>query len=120
MKVSKRSRDIQVKFRVTERELALIAQGMEKVGTTNREAYLRKMATNGMIVVIEIGLLRKVLSELGRADNNLNQYARRANETGRIYQEDIDDLMQLYRGIRTDMQTVVQQLEGLPLLDTIQ
>lgn len=118
--MTKRSREIQVKFRVTEQELSLIEQGMEKVGTRNREAYLRKMATNGQIVVIEISLLKKIFSELGRADNNLNQYARRANESGSIYKEDIDELAQQFRGIRSDMQTVVQQLEALPLLDAIQ
>ena len=118
--MAQRNRNVQIKFRVTDQELEQIEEKMRLIGTRNREAYLRKMAINGQIVVIEIGLLKKIFSELGRVDNNLNQYARRANETGSIYKNDIDELAQHVRGIRSDMQTVVKQLEALPLLDSIQ
>ena len=33
-----------------------------------------------------------MVSLLRRCSNNLNQYAKRANETGSIYKEDIQDL----------------------------
>lgn len=47
MSAPKRKRDVQVNFRVTSEELALIEQKMSQVGTKNREAYLRKMALDG-------------------------------------------------------------------------
>ena len=36
--------------------------------------------------------MRQLISMLQRCTNNLNQYAKRANETGSIYVVDIEDL----------------------------
>ena len=42
MTTPKRKRDVQLNFRVSPEELALIEQKMAQLGTKNREAYLRK------------------------------------------------------------------------------
>ena len=44
----KRKREVQLNFRVSPEELALIEQKMVQLGTKNREAYLRKMALTAM------------------------------------------------------------------------
>ncbi|EAF3252798.1 plasmid mobilization relaxosome protein MobC, partial [Listeria monocytogenes] len=46
-----RNRNIDLKFRVTEEEKAFIEMKMKEAGITNREAYLRKMAIDGAIIV---------------------------------------------------------------------
>ena len=51
MSAPKRKRDVQVNFRVSPEELALIEQKMAQLGTKNREAYLRKMALDGYVAV---------------------------------------------------------------------
>ena len=48
-----RKRTVQIKFRVTEEERALIEQKMKLVPTRNMEAYLRKMAIDGYIIQID-------------------------------------------------------------------
>ena len=45
MSAPKRKREVQLNFRVSPEELALIEQKMVQLGTKNREAYLRKMAS---------------------------------------------------------------------------
>ena len=40
--MAKRKRDMQLNFRVSAEELAVIEQKMSQFGTSNREAYLRK------------------------------------------------------------------------------
>lgn len=55
-------------------------------------AYLRKMALDGICVKLELEDVRELISLLRRCSNNLNQYAKRANETGSIYAADIEDL----------------------------
>lgn len=50
MSAPKRKREVQLNFRVSPEELALIEQKMAQLGTTNREAYLRKMALDGYVV----------------------------------------------------------------------
>ena len=51
MSAPKRKREVQLNFRVSPEELALIEQKMAQLGTTNREAYLRKMALDGYVAV---------------------------------------------------------------------
>ena len=48
--MAKRKRDMQLNFRVSSEELAVIEQKMSQFGTSNREAYLRKMALDGYVV----------------------------------------------------------------------
>ena len=50
MSAPKRKREVQLNFRVSPEELALIEQKMAQLGTKNREAYLRKMALDGYVV----------------------------------------------------------------------
>ena len=57
-------------------------------------AYLRKIAIDGYVVQLDLPELREMVSLLRRSSNNLNQLARRANETGRIYPEDLADIRQ--------------------------
>jgi hypothetical protein len=90
--IEKRNRDIYLKFRVSPEEQALIDKRMEQVGTANLSAYLRKMAIDGYVVRLDLSELKEMVSLLRRCSNNLNQIAKRANETGRIYTEDLEDL----------------------------
>ena len=54
MTTPKRKRDVQLNFRVSPEELAMIEQKMAQLGTKNREAYLRKMALDGYVVRLEL------------------------------------------------------------------
>ena len=92
MSEANRLRKVQLNFRVTEREKELIEDRMQEMGTTNREAYLRKIAIDGMLVKLEVPELKEIVSLMRRTSNNINQIARRLNETGRIYEVDITDV----------------------------
>ena len=94
--MAKRKREIQLKFRVTPEEQALIHQKMEQYGTENMAAYLRKMAIDGYVVRLDLPELRELVSLLRRSSNNLNQLTRRVHEIGRIYDADLEDLRQSY------------------------
>lgn len=92
MNEANRIRKVQLNFRVTEQERRLIEDRMQELGTTNREAYLRKIAIDGMIVKLEVQELKEIVSLMRRTSNNVNQIARRLNETGRIYAVDIEEV----------------------------
>lgn len=92
--VVKRKRDVQLNFRVSPHELELIEEKMAQVGTTNREAYLRKMAIDGFVVNLEVPELRELVSLLRYSSNNLNQLTKRVHETGRVYDADLEDILQ--------------------------
>lgn len=92
--MANRERQVQLKFRVTPEERTLIEQKMAQLGTRNMAAYLRKMAIDGYVVNLELPELKEMVSLLRRSSNNLNQVAKRMNETGRIYDADIGDVLE--------------------------
>ena len=67
-------------FFVTKSDQERIHQKMAEMGIRSKSAYL------------DLQDVKELVSLLRRCSNNLNQYAKRANETGSIYQEDIRDL----------------------------
>ena len=88
-----RRRKIRLEFYVSEKELHMIQQKMAQIGTHNLSAYLRKIAIDGCIIKLELPELRDMVSLLRRFSNNLNQIARRVNETGRFYPADMEDML---------------------------
>ena len=57
--------------------------------------------------------VKELVSLLRRCSNNLNQYAKRANETGNIYESDIRDLQERLEEIWTDMKEVLVCLSSI-------
>ena len=90
--MAKRKRNIVIRFRVTPEEREMIESKMAQFGTTNMAAYLRKISIDGYVVRLDLPELREMVSLLRRSGNNLNQIAKRVNETSRIYDADIDCL----------------------------
>ena len=90
--MSGRKRTVQIKFRVTEEERALIEQKMKLVPTRNMEAYLRKMAIDGYIIQIDHADIKAMTAEIQKIGVNINQIARRVNAAGSVYQEDIEEI----------------------------
>ncbi len=90
--MAKRKRNIVIRFRVTPEEREMIESKMAQFGTTNMAAYLRKISIDGYVVRLDLPELREIVSLLRRSSNNLNQIAKRVNETSRIYDADIDCL----------------------------
>ena len=113
MSAPKRKREVQLNFRVSPEELALIEQKMAQMGTTNREAYLRKMALDGYVVRLELPELKELVSLMRYSSNNLNQLARRAHETGRIYDADLEDISRRQEALWDGVHQVLTQLAKL-------
>ena len=85
-------RSVRVEFVITEQEAALIKARMAELGITNLSAYLRKMAVDGYIIHLDMSDIQEMIRLLRICSNNLNQYTRRANETGSVYAADVEDL----------------------------
>ena len=106
-------REVQLKFRVTPEDRALIEQKMAQLGTSNMAAYLRKMAIDGFVINLELPELREMVSLLRRSSNNLNQLTRRVHETGRFYDADLDELRQSYDSLWDAAQKILTSLAKL-------
>lgn len=85
-------REKQLLIRISDEDKARIQAKMEDAGILNMSAYVRKMALDGICVKLDLREVRQLIVLLQRCSNNLNQYAKRANETGSVYAADIEDL----------------------------
>lgn len=85
-------RDQNMIIRLSSSELERIRLKMSEVEVVSLSSYIRKMALDGYCVKLDLQDVKEMVSLLRRCSNNLNQYAKRANETGNIYAEDIKDM----------------------------
>ena len=92
MKAGHDKKSVRVEFVMSEQEAELVKGRMAELGITNLSAYLRKMAVDGYIIHLDMSDIQEMIRLLSICTNNLNQYTRRANETGSIYAADVDDL----------------------------
>ena len=97
-------------IKVSPRELQAIRERMESVGIRNMSAYMLKMAMNGFIIQLDMSDMKEVLRLMKINSNNLNQYAKKANETGSIYKEDIMELVGMHKEL---LQMLGEMLERL-------
>ena len=81
-----------LKVRISLEDKERIKLKMEDAGILNMSTYVRKMALDGICIKLDLAEVHQLIVMLQRCTNNLNQYAKRANETGSIYAADIEDL----------------------------
>ena len=87
-----RKRNVQIIIRVTEEERALIEEKMQQIPTLNLSAYARKMLIDGYIITLDLQEVKGHTAQLQKIGVNVNQIAKRINETGRIYADDMDEM----------------------------
>ena len=106
-------RSILLNFRVSEQERDLIKEKMATAGIINKEAYLRKMALDGYIIRLDLSNVREMVRLLSNATNNLNQIAKRANETRSVYKSDVQDLQAHYEQLWEQAEAILRSLANI-------
>ena len=87
-------RSIRISVRLTEEEHRLLKEKMARIGVTNQEAFLRKMALDGLVIRLDLPELKQMISLLRYTSNNINQIAKRLNESGRTYDTDLAEILE--------------------------
>ena len=105
-----RKRDIFIRFMVDEKERDLIYKRMEQAGIKSLRAYMLKMSVDGRVIHIELDSVREMVRLLSNATNNINQIARRANETGSIYAADINEIRGQYDALWGQTKEILRRL----------
>ena len=108
-----RSKNINLHFMVNEQEHDMIKKKMELSGIRNMRAYLLKMAVDGYVVQLDLSGVREMVSLLRTANNNMNQIARRTNETGNLYAADVEDLQEHYGRLWEQTNEILKKLSEL-------
>ena len=108
MKAGQNKKTVRVEFVMSEQDAELVKARMAELGITNLSAYLRKMAVDGYIIHLDMGDIQEMVRLLRICSNNLNQYAKRANETGSVYAADVEDLRTRLDGLWDGMDKLLR------------
>ena len=98
---------------VTPEERAVIDEKMALAGTDNLRAYLRKMALDGYVVRVDMDAVLETVKLLRSVSNNVNQIAKRCNETRNLYAQDVEDLRRGYARVWSEIGKLLKKFEEL-------
>lgn len=90
-----KKRTMYLKVRVSPEEMTAIKKKFENSGMSNLSEFVRAMIFEGYIVQINENELKEIHRIANNVANNINQIARRANITNKVYKEDIDEIKEL-------------------------
>ena len=108
-----RKRNVQIIIRVTEEERALIEEKMQQIPTLNLSAYARKILIDGYIITLDLQEVKGHTAQLQKIGVNINQIAKRINETGRIYADDMDEIKRAMEEVWRLERRLLLQFRGL-------
>lgn len=88
----KNTRNTFLLVRINDEERAQIQTRMALAGTKNMSAFIRKMALDGRIILLDMDEIKTLVSLLRRTSANVNQIAKRVNATSRVYENDLAEI----------------------------
>ena len=111
--MEKRRRPVKLMTRVTEEEYAQIQARMALVVTAILRAFLRKLALDGRIVLLDMDELKTLVSLLRRTSANVNQIAKRVNSTSRVYENDLAEIQNRLGEVWLALDDVLRKLAAV-------
>ena len=102
-------RNIGLYTKVSKKKKNIIYEKMKSANTNNMRGYLRKMATEGYIISVDMNNIKELVILLRSISNNINQIAKRTNETGNFYAEEMKELQQQYQKIWCSVEQILNQ-----------
>jgi len=106
-------KSIHFDMRMSPEDCESIKKRMEAVGARNMSAYILQMARDGYIIHMDLSDLKELLRLMQINSNNLNQYAKKANQTGSIYLEDVKDLQKSQKEIYERLGQLIDRLSEI-------
>ncbi len=102
-----------VRLRLAPKEKTRIRERMEQAGIRNMSAFIRKMALDGYVIRLDLSDVKEACRLLRINANNINQYAKKANQTGSIYIEDIRQIKSQQEELWSLMKQILQKLSSI-------
>lgn len=88
----------------------MIDQKMKLLPTSQIGAYIRKMAIDGYVIYTDTSNIKEMNKHLQAIGRNINQIAKRVNQTNSIYKEDISELTERLEEIWQLQRTILSTL----------
>jgi len=100
-------------FKMSPAEWDMVEKRMAQTNITNKSAYLRKMAIDGHVIILDT----KTITEIGRllriTSNNVNQLAKRVNSGGEAYRVGVAEVNEQLTEIRKQFGDALTALDSI-------
>ncbi len=106
----KNTRNTFLLVRINDEERAQIKTRMALAGTKNMSAFIRKMALDGRIILLDMEEIKTLVSLLRRTSANVNQIAKRVNATSRVYENDLAEIQNRLGEVWAALDDVLRKL----------
>ena len=109
----KNTRNTFLLVRINDEERAQIQTRMALAGTKNMSAFIRKMALDGRIILLDMDEIKTLVSLLRRTSANVNQIAKRVNATSRVYENDLAEIQNRLGVVWAALDDVLHKLAAI-------
>ena len=108
MDIVKRERYVQKIIRLTPTENIYIKNKMDNAGRKTFNAFALEMLIQGQVTIVDFKSLSDLKIAIDRVGKNINQIAKKVNETGDVSKSDIDETKKLLKEIETVVYQSIQ------------
>ena len=108
MDIVKRERYVQKIIRLTPTENNYIKNKMDNAGRKNFNSFALEMLIQGQVNIVDFKSLSDLKIAIDRVGKNINQIAKKVNETGDVSKNDIDETKKLLKEIETVVYQSIQ------------
>ena len=104
----KRNRYIEKKIRLRPDENNYIKNKMDNAGRKNFNAFALEMLIQGQVNIVDFKSLSDLKIAIDRVGKNINQIAKKVNESGDVSKNDIDETKNLLKKIEAAVYQTIQ------------
>ena len=104
----KRNRYIEKKIRLRPDENNYIKNKMDNAGRKNFNAFALEMLIQGQVNIVDFKSLSDLKIAIDRVGKNVNQIAKKVNESGDVSKNDIDETKNLLKKIEAAVYQTIQ------------
>ena len=100
-------------FKMSQEEWDWVEKRMAQTNITNKSAYLRKMAIDGHVIILDTKSIREIGRLIGITANNVNQLAKRVNSGDGAPREDVANISNQFDEIRELFGRSLEAFDGI-------
>ena len=111
--MANRTRKNELKVYLSDEEREIIERKLEQSGIKNKSAYVRKMICDGVIINVDLSIIKEHNSQISKVGNNLNQIAKQLNGLNYISPEDVKRVEEMSKEIKKMQREILLNFQEL-------
>ena len=111
--MANRVRKNELKVYLSDEEQEIINKKIEEAGIKNKSAYVRKMLCDGLIINVDLSIIKDHNSQISKIGNNLNQITKQLNGLNYISPEDMKRVEEMSKEIKKMQREILMNFQRL-------